>query len=82
MGRVCGDEVEDDLQPSRVRFANERVHRCEVAEHRVDIGVVADVVATVVLRRRVERRQPDGIDAQPLQIIEPGGDAGQIAEPA
>ena len=45
----------------------------EVVERAVvgmDRTVVGDVVAVVAQRRREERHQPDGVDAQVLQIIE------------
>ena len=45
------------------------------AEQRVDVAVVADVVAEVRHRRAVERRDPDRVDAQPRQVIEPALDA-------
>ena len=39
----------------------------------------ADVVAAVAQRRRVERQQPEAVDAQPLQVVEPLGEAPQVA---
>ena len=40
----------------------------ERAEERVDVAVVGDVVAGVALRRGVERREPDRVDAELLQV--------------
>jgi hypothetical protein len=34
----------------------------------------------ILLGRRVERRDPDGVDSTALEVLEPGGDAGQIAD--
>ena len=42
--------------------------------------VVGDVVAEVDLRRGIEGREPDGVDAQVLQVVEPLGDAVQVAD--
>src|SRR5262249_5082665 len=39
-----------------------------------------DVVAVVAERRRIEGQQPQGIDAEPLQIIEPPGQARKVAD--
>src|SRR5699024_7357885 len=53
---------------------------CEGAETRIDIGVVGDVVAAVVLRGGVEGREPDRVGSQVPDVLETGGDAGQIAQ--
>ena len=49
-----------------------------------DPGVVADVVAEVVQRARVDRRQPQGVHVQggigPAQVVEPRHDPGQVAD--
>src|SRR5699024_4726252 len=44
----------------------------------VDSGVVGDVVAAVVLRGGVEVREPDRIGSQVPDVLEAGGDAGQV----
>jgi hypothetical protein len=54
----------------------------ERAEQRVDAGVVGHVVAEVGHRRRVERRHPDRVDAEPGEVVEPARDAGQVADPS
>ena len=77
---VVGHQVDDHPQPQRVRPLEERVEVGERAEQRVDVAVVGDVVAAVGLRGRVERREPDGVDAEPREVVEPGGDAGQVAD--
>ena len=59
-----------------VRSGDQAVGVRQGAEQRVDVAVVADVVAEVRHRRPVERRDPDGIDAEPGQVVEPPLDAG------
>ncbi len=64
------------------RACMRRQHGVEVghaAELRLDGAVVADVVAVVVIRRRIHRRQPHHVHPQGLQVVEPGGDAGDVA---
>ncbi len=46
----------------------------------IDADIVRDVVAEIDLRRGIDRRQPDGIHAECLQVIEPLGDAVQVAD--
>ena len=65
-GPRCGSAPSrGDLDAARVRLRDQRVEVGEVAEERVDVAVVGDVVAEVGHRRRVERREPDGVDAEP-----------------
>src|SRR6202012_4153146 len=42
--------------------------------------VVGDVVAEVDLRRGVHGRDPDGIDAEALEVVEALGDAVEVAD--
>ena len=80
VGGVVGDPVDEDPEVARVRLGEQRVEGGEVAEERVDVAVVGDVVAEVGHRRAVERRQPEGVDAQPLQVVEVRADALEVAD--
>ena len=50
VARVVQDEVDDDLDPSRVAGLDERVEVSERAVARVDVDVARDVVAEVEVR--------------------------------
>ena len=63
-----------------MRLREQPIEGGEIAEVRMDAAVVADVVAPVVERRRVDRVQPDRIDAERAQIVEMRGDAVEIAD--
>ena len=52
---VVHDQVHHQLHAPFVDAGDQRVEVGERAEHRLDAVVVADVVAVVVLRRRVDR---------------------------
>ena len=56
--------------PELVGVGEEAVEGGQVAEERVDVAEVGHVVAEVGHRRAVERRQPDGVDTQPGQVVE------------
>jgi len=45
-----------------------------------DGAVIADVVAVVVVGRLVDRVQPDDVYAQALDVVQPGGDAAEVAD--
>ena len=52
---VVDDEVEDELHAALVQRRDQGVQVGQGAEERVDVLVVADVVAVVLLRRGVHR---------------------------
>src|SRR4029453_12141962 len=47
----------------------------------VDRAVIGDVVSEVGHRRGEDRGQPNRVDTQGLDVVEPGFDAGKIAPP-
>ena len=76
---VVGHEVEPDTDALAARLRNQAV---EVAERPVvpmDIEVVGDVVSPVDVRARMNRAQPDRVDAEPRQMVELRRDAGEVA---
>ena len=73
-------EIDDHADAAAMRLRQQAIERGEVAEVRMDAAVVADVVAPVVERRRVDRVQPDRIDAERAQVVEMRGDAVEIAD--
>ena len=50
------------------------------AEVGIDAPIVGDVVAVVLAGTRIERQQPQRVDAEVLEIIELLGQAGEIAD--
>ena len=68
-GRRCGSAPSTTLRP-RVRLRDEPVEVLERAEERIDAGVVGHVVAEVLHRRGIDRREPQRVDAQPLEVIQ------------
>ena len=74
-GGVVGHDVEDDLEAQLVGAGEQVVGVAEPAEERVDVGVVGDVVAVVVLGGGEERRDPEAVDAEVAQVLQAGGDA-------
>ena len=81
VGRVVDDQVHDQLDPAVVQLLDELVDVVERAEERVDVLVVRDVVAVVVLRRRVHRGQPHHVDAEHRQVVEVPEDPLDVADP-
>jgi hypothetical protein len=64
-----------------VRLLDQGVERREVAEQRIDVAVVGHVVAEVGHRRGVDRRQPHGVAAEPLDVLQARPQALEVADP-
>ena len=77
---VVGHEVDDDAQAELVRTVAQGVEVVEGAEDGVDVAVVGDVVAGVLLRRSEEGGEPHGVDAEVGERLEPLRDAGEVAD--
>ena len=68
-----------------MRLCDQPIEGGEIPEIRVDAAIVADVVAPVVERRRIDGVQPDGVDAERvrcavIEIVEMRGNAVEIAD--
>lgn len=46
----------------------------------IDVGVVRHVIAEVGHRRRIEGREPDGVDPEPGQVVQTSGDTRKVAD--
>ena len=66
------DEVEDDRDPALVGGGDEPVEVGHRAEQRIDRRMVRDVVADVEPGRGVDRREPDRVDPERLEVVEMG----------
>ncbi len=77
---VVDHQLGDHAKSAGMGLANERFEIAQVAVGRIDFGVSRNVIAVVAQRRRIERQQPQGRDAQVLQIVELRGQTGKIAD--
>ena len=78
--RVIDDQLGDDADAAAMRLVDEAIEVGERAVARVDVLVIRDVVAVVAERRRVERQQPQRVDAEVLQVVELLGQPGEVAD--
>ena len=74
------DQIDHDLQSLGMRLVQKLLKIGQGAEHRVHVPIVTDIVAKILHRRFEERRYPDRIHAKRCDIIEPLGDAFQVAD--
>ena len=72
-------QVDHHLQVQRIGPCDHRIEIRQRAEHRIDIAVIADVIAEVLHRAGEERADPDRIRAQTGDMRQALHDAAQIA---
>src|SRR6266513_1627404 len=63
-----------------MRLLHEAVEVFERAVLGVDAVVVGDVVPMVLLRGRIERREPESVDSQRSQVVESRRDPREVAD--
>jgi hypothetical protein len=76
---VVGHEIDDYLETARVGDFEEVVEVGERSEERIDVAIVRNVVPEVDHGRGVEGRDPERVDAEPNEVIEPVSDSAQVA---
>ena len=77
---MIDDQIHDDLDSALVCGRQQRVkvrHRTEFVHN---ILIVADVVSVVVIGGLIHRREPDHVDPQIFQIVQPARNALQIPD--
>jgi hypothetical protein len=72
---VVHDQVRDDPDAPLMGLLDQLHEVPDVPVLGQDLHVVGDVVPAVAQRRPVQRQEPDTVDAQPLQVVQPGGQA-------
>src|SRR3954463_5008290 len=73
------NKIQNHFDAVPVRLCDQPIKVPDLAEDRIDIDVVGDVVAEVGHWRSEDGGNPDRIDAEVDQIAEPAGDSVQIS---
>jgi hypothetical protein len=83
VGRMIGDEVDEDPKASVMGAGDELIERGQIAEQGIDVAEVLHVVSEVGHRGRIERAEPDRVDPErAAQILEAVDDALEISHSA
>ena len=80
VARVVDHQVHHQAHAARVQARDELVEVVEAPEERVDVLVVGNVVAVVVLRRAVGGAQPDDVHTERIEVVQAADDAGDVAD--
>ena len=77
---VVDHQVHEHAHAAVVRFLEHTLEHREIAEVRVDVHIVGDVVAPVGVGRGVEGREPYRVHTQALDVVEPVQHAVEVAD--
>ena len=78
---VVNHQIHNDFEAEVVGGAKQFIHVIESAEHGVDVLVVGDIVAVIVLGRYVHGAQPNNVNAKFCHIGQAPGDSLDITDP-
>ena len=71
--------VEQYLHAAPMKVGDKRVKFRQRAEHRIDIGIVTDVIAEIGHWRGINRRDPHSVDAELCKIVKLAANPLQVA---
>src|SRR6185369_15043408 len=82
---VVEDQIHDKAQTPAMCLPKQRIEIAQGSEAGIDIAVVVHIVAEVFHRRRIDRGEPNGIDAERSrrsvsEIVEASFDPAQIPD--
>ena len=77
---VVDDQVHDNADIPLFRFGDEPIHIRQRTVVRVDLTVIADIIAVILIGGWIHRRKPQRPYPQSLQVVQPGDDPGQVAD--
>src|SRR6266550_2679074 len=77
---MINDQLCDDAQPALMRGVEERAKIVECSIVWINVVIIGDVVAVVAQRRWIKGQEPDGGNAELLEIIELLDQAAKIAD--
>ena len=81
VARMINDQIHDKLHPALVKALQNGPKRFHAAVFRCNVHVIRNIIAAVRAGRRIERREPDAVNAELLQIVELLQYPPQIADP-
>src|SRR6185437_4691373 len=80
IGGVVNDEVDENAHAALIAGVGELDEVTEGAVARIDVVVVGNIVAVVATGRGLEGHEPDGGDAEALEVVEAAHEAAKVAD--
>jgi hypothetical protein len=79
-GSVIGNEIQNESEPSPMRLGNQSVEIREAPEDPRHIAIICDVISKIRHGRRINRRNPDSVDAKGYNMIQAPNNPREIAD--
>jgi hypothetical protein len=80
VGSVVGNEIQNESEPSPMRLGDQSVEIREVPEDPRHIAIICDVISKIRHGRRINRRNPDSVDAKGYNMIQAPNNPREIAD--
>src|ERR1035441_2520510 len=78
---VIRHEIEDHSKTAEMNLCQQAVEILHRSKDRIDAAIIQHIVAKIGHGRRVDRRDPDGVNPKPHKVIKPLKNPFQIANP-
>ena len=79
VGSVVGNEIRNESEPSPMRLGDQSVEIPKVPEDPRHIAIICDVISKIGHGRRINRRNPDSVDAKGYNMIQAPNNPRKIA---
>src|SRR6266576_3157078 len=76
---MVGNKVEDDLEVALVGLLHQSIQVLEPPKKWMDVDVVANVIAKIRHRGRIDGGEPDGVNAEPAEVVQLTGNTAKVA---
>src|SRR2546428_13279197 len=81
IGAMIGHKIQDELDVTLVGLIKQGIQVCQGSEERMHIAVIANIITEIGHGRRVDGRKPDGINTEPLQVVQLAADTREVSYP-
>ena len=75
-------QIQNDPDAVLLSFRDQLLHIGQGSKEGIDVPIVRNIIAVVVLRRTANRGKPYGVDSQLLQIVQLSDDSLQVSHSA
>ena len=75
IGSMVDNKIQNDLDTMLMSFLDQLIHVLVTSKTCVDLPVITDIVSIIIIRRSINRIQPNHIDSQAFDVIQTGNDS-------
>src|SRR5215467_8960951 len=79
VGGMVRHIIQDDLQVALMCLLKQGIQVLQGSKERIDTGIIANIIAEIGHGRWEDGRKPDGVNAEPVQVVQLAGDTREIS---